>query len=254
MKFNTLNKSVEILDVFLKKHDMLNVAEISNSLKMPRSSIYKYLAALRKHGFVDYEKKTGAYKLGIKFLQYASLVRSQIRIDAVALPYMRKLANEVKETVILSILLNQVAYCVERVGYESGIIFSMQRGAHLPLNSGASAKVLLASLPDEEIDALLRETKMIAFTPNTITDRQKLKENLMKIRRDGYAYSDQEVDVGARAVAAPILNDELRLIAGLCVAGPVQRMDDLKIKKVTKLVIKYAKDISEDLTKQRKSG
>ena len=254
MKFNTLNKSVEILDVFLKKHGMLNVAEISNSLKMPRSSIYKYLAVLRKHGFVDYEKKTGVYRLGIKFLQYASLVRSQIRIDVVALPYMRKLANEVKETVILSILLNQLAYCVERVGYESGIIFSMQRGAHLPLYSGASAKVLLASLPDEEIDALLRETKMIAFTPNTITDRQKLKENLMKIRRDGYAYSDHEVDVGARAVAAPILNDELRLIAGLCVAGPVQRMDDLKIKKVTKRVIKYAKDISEDLTKQGKSG
>jgi DNA-binding IclR family transcriptional regulator len=76
----------------------------------------------------------------------------------------------------------------------------------------------------------------------------------MKTRRGGYAYSDQEVDIGARAVAAPILNDELRLIAGLCVAGPVQRMDDLKIKKVTKRVIKYAKDISEDLTKQGKSG
>lgn len=254
MKFNTLNKSIEILDVFLKKGSMLKVAEISNSLTMPRSSIYKYLAVLREHGFVDYEKQTGSYKLGIKFLQYASLVQSQIRIDAVALPYMRKLSNEVKETVILSVLLNRVAYCVERVGHESGIVFSMQRGAHLPLYSGASAKVLLASLPDEEIDALLRETEMIAFTENTITDRQKLKENLMEIRRDGYSYSDQEVDVGARAVAAPILNDALRLTAGLCVAGPIQRMDDLKIKKVTRLVIKYAKDISEDLTKQGKSG
>ena len=254
MKFNTLNKSIGILDVFLEKRDMLKVAEISNSLKMPRSSIYKYLAVLREHGFVDYEKQTGVYKLGIKFLQYASLVRSQIRIGEVALPYMKKLSNEVKETVILSVLLNQVAYCVERVEYESGIIFSMHRGAHLPLYSGASAKILLASLPDEEIDALLRETKMTAFTQNSITDCQKLRENLMKTRRDGYAYSDQEVDVGARAVAAPILNDELRLTAGLCVAGPIQRMDDLKIKKVTKLVIKYAKDISENLTKQGKSG
>jgi len=254
MKFNTLNKSIEILDVLLKQRSMLKVSEIADSVKMPRSSVYKYLAVLRKHGFVDYERQTGLYRLGIKFLQYASLVRSQIRIDEIALPYMKRLSNEVKETVFLSVLLNRVAYCVERVEYESGIVYSMQRGAHLPLYAGASAKVLLASLPDEEVDALLRETEMIAFTQNTITDREKLWQNLKEIRRKGYAYSDQEVDVGARGVAASILNDEFRLIAGLCVIGPVQRMDDLKIKKATKLVIEYAGDISEVLTKQGKLG
>ena len=81
---------------------------------------------------------------------------------------------------------------------------------------------------------------------------EKLRKNLAEIRRDGYAYSDQEVDAGARGVAAPILNDEFRLTAGLCVAGPIQRMDDLKIKKVTELVIRYAKDISEALSRQGK--
>jgi len=254
MKFNTLNKSIEILDLFLEKRGMLEIAEISSELNMPRSSTYKYLAILREHGFVDHEKKTGLYRLGIKFLQYASLVRSQIRVDTIALPHMKKLSNEVKETVVLSVLLNQVAYCAERVEYESGIVFSMQRGAHLPLYSGASAKVLLASLPDEEIEALLKETELVAFTQNTITDREELWQNLKEIRRKGYAYSDQEVDIGARGVAAPITNDEFLLTAGLCVIGPIQRMDELKIEKVIKLVLKYAKDISEELTKEGKAG
>ena len=230
---------------------MLDVAEISSSLKMPRSSVYKYIAALREHGFVDYDNQAGAYKLGIKFLHYASLVQSQIRLDELALPYMRKLSNEVKETVILSVLINRVAYCVERVEYESGLVFSMQRGAHLPPYSGASAKVLLASLPDHEINEILKETPITPFTKNTITDVRKLRENLMEIKRTGYAYSDQEVDIGARAVAVPILHNELRLVAGLCVAGPVQRMDKPKIEKTKSLLLQYSKYISDALTKQK---
>jgi DNA-binding IclR family transcriptional regulator len=250
MKFSALTKAIDILNLLLTERDMLTVLDISKSLEMPRSSAYKYLAVLREYGFVDYDKQSRVYKLGFKFLEYASLVQSQIRVDKFALPYMRKLAREVKETVILSVLLNNVAYCLERVEHESGIVFSMQRGTHLTLHSGASAKVLLAFSPDDEIDDFLKNTKLVAYTENTITDPSELKKDLQEIRKKGYAYSDQEVDVGARAVAAPIINSDLHLVAGLCVAGPIHRMKDEKLKNVRKMVVNSAEKISEGLTRQ----
>ena len=104
MKFSALTKAIEILDLLLTERDMLSVLDISKSLQMPRSSAYKYLAVLRDYGFVHYDKQARVYKLGLKFLEYTSLVQSQIRVDKIALPYMRKLSREVKETVTLAVL------------------------------------------------------------------------------------------------------------------------------------------------------
>lgn len=244
MQFASLHKAIDIIQLLLDRQEFLEFNEISKALDMPRSSAYKYLAVLRERGFLDYETNTKRYSLGLKFMELGSLVKSQIRIDQVALPYMKELAQSMKETVILSYLSSGVAYCLERVGPESGLVFSMQHGAHLPLYSGASAKVLLAQLPDSEIDEILKRVKLVPLTPNTITDPAELKRNLREIKNQGYAYSDQETDWGARAVAAPIVSSKLGITAGICVVGPAQRMDGEMLKKAQKLVIESARKIS----------
>lgn len=249
MKFVSLHKAVDIIQLFLDRKEFLEFSEISQSLGMPRSSAYKYLAVLRERGFLDYEPNTKRYRLGMKFMELGSLVKSQVRIGEVALPHMRELARDMKETVILSYLSSGVAYCLERVGPESGLLFSMQRGAYLPLYSGASAKVLLAQLPDSEIDAILARVKLVPITPNTIIETEKLKQNLREIKSQGYSYSDQETDWGARAVAAPIVSAKLGIIAGVCVVGPVPRMEGENLERAKKLVVQSANKITEDLAK-----
>jgi DNA-binding IclR family transcriptional regulator len=74
---------------------MLSAREISDSLGTPRSTTYKYLAILREHGLVDYDKESGRYKLGLRLLEFGSFVRSQIEIDKIAIPYMRELSKRV---------------------------------------------------------------------------------------------------------------------------------------------------------------
>jgi DNA-binding IclR family transcriptional regulator len=123
----------------------------------------------------------------------------------------------------------------------------MQRGAHLPLYSGASAKVLLAQLPGEEIDQILDRVELAAITPNTITDPAKLKKNLQEIKAQGWAYSDQETDWGARAVAAPVVSERLGITAGLCVVGPAPRMEGQKLEEAKKLVVQTAGELSRKL-------
>ena len=153
-------------------------------MNMPRSTTYKYLAILKENGLLDYDQYNKKYKLGLKFLEYGFFVQSTIPLDKVALPYMRTLAQEVNETVFLSYLSAGVAYCLERVGGQSGIIFSMQRGANLPLYCGASAKVLLSTLPAKEIEDILQRTILVPFTKNTITDPAKLKKNIMETKKE----------------------------------------------------------------------
>jgi DNA-binding IclR family transcriptional regulator len=240
----SLPKAINILDLFLKERTMLSVPHISAALRIPRSTTYKYLAVLREHGFVDYGEQSGKYKLGLRLLEFGSFVKSKIAIDKVALPYMHRIAKEVGETVMLTVRGHDAVYCLERVEYEDGIRFSVERGARFPLYSGASAKAFLAFMPDDEIETLLNETKLVKYTDNSITDTQELKKNLEEIRKVGYAYSDQEIHAGARAISAPIFNPEGQVIACLAVAGPVQRMDDEKIKTVKKLVARYAAEIS----------
>jgi DNA-binding IclR family transcriptional regulator len=249
MQFTSLHKALDIIQLLLDHKEIMDFREISESLNMPRSSAYKYLAVLRDRGFLDFEPNTKRYRLGLKFMELGSLVKSQIRIDQIALPYMKELAEVMKETVILSYLSSGVAYCLERVGPESGLVFSMQRGAHLPLYSGASAKVLLAQLPDSEIDDILKRVTLTSFTPNTITDPEKLRQNIREIKTQGFAYSDQETDWGARAIAAPVVNSKLGIIASLCVVGPAQRMSGKKLEKAKKLVIESARKVSGKLSK-----
>ena len=248
MSFNTLIKGIDILNLFLRKRASLAAGDISKALKLPKSTTYKYLAVLMEKGLLDRDSATGEYRLGFRLFEYGSLVQAQNPLHKIALPYMRRLSDEVGETVILSVLRNRVAYCLERVESEKGIIFSMQRGAYLPLHSGASAKILLAFLPDEEIDLFLKQVKLARYTKYTITEPRKLKANLREIRELGYAFSDQEVDIGARAISAPIFNYAHQVIGGLSVAGPIQRLDKRKIEKLKSVVVQYARNISRELS------
>jgi DNA-binding IclR family transcriptional regulator len=246
MSFNTLAKSLDIIDLLMKTKVNMNVTEISKELKMPKSTTYKYLAILRDKGFLEFDNTAGTYMLGFKFLEFASVVQSQSQLDKIAFPHMKKLYLEVKETIILSVLKFGKAYCLERIEGEGGIVFSMQRGSHLPLHCGASAKVLLA-FSDEDVDTLLGEEKLKKYTPYTITDPEVLKKHLQEIKKAGYAFSDQEVDIGARAISAPIFNKQKKLAGALCIVGPVHRFSEERMKVLKKSVIDYAKTISAEL-------
>jgi DNA-binding IclR family transcriptional regulator len=246
MSFNTLAKSLDIIDLLMKTKVNMNVNEISQELKMPKSTTYKYLAILRDKGFLEYDNTASTYTLGFKFLELASVVQAQSRFDKIAYPHMKRLYLEAKETIILSVLKFGKSYCLERIEGEGGIVFSMQRGSYLPLHCGASAKVLLA-FSDENIDQLLGEEKLKKYTPYTITDPEVLKKHLREIKKAGYAFSDQEVDIGARAISAPIFDRQNKLAGGLCIIGPVHRMSEERMKSLKKTLIDCTNAISAEL-------
>jgi len=116
----------------------------------------------------------------------------------------------------------------------------------MPLHAGASSKILLAYLPAEEQDRIM-ERGLPRYTENTITDPIQLKKELAGIREKGYAYSDQELDSAAKAIAAPIRDHSGKAIAGLSLAGSVDRFNEENLERYIRLVKECADKISKVL-------
>ena len=247
-QFKSLLRAIDILDL-LEENAALTVMEISDLLAFPRSTTYKYLAVMKESRMVDYDAVLGKYKLGMRLLELGTAVQDRIALDRLARPYMEELSNHLGETVGLTVLEGNYAVYVEKFEPRRGstMVLLLRRGIRFPLHAGAASKILLAHQEDEAIEAFLRTQKLTKYTEKTIVDPDKLKQEVKAIRKAGYAFSEEEIDVGVRALAAPIFDHEGKIAAGLVVFGPSQRIDDEKREKILKSVLECSKRISRSI-------
>jgi IclR family transcriptional regulator, KDG regulon repressor len=245
-QFKSLLRAIDILDV-LQEKNALSVAEISKLVGFPRSTTYKYLAVMRGRRLVDYEQGLEKYRLGMRLFELGNAVQNRIAIDRIAHPYMEHLANQFGETVALTVLDGNCAVYVENVEPEtsSSTVLSLRKVIRLPLHAGAASKILLAHLEDEKIETFLKTQKLVKYTGKTIVGPDELRKEVEAIRKAGYAFSEEEVDLGVRALAAPIFDHEGKIAAGLVIFGPTQRIDGHKREKILKSILECSKKISK---------
>jgi DNA-binding IclR family transcriptional regulator len=120
-------------------------------------------------------------------------------------------------------------------------------GEYFPLHAGASGKVLLAYLPDEERKRILSQIPLERFTPRTVTDPEELERDLERIRKRGYAVSKGEREAGAYSIVAPVWNASGRVVASLTISGPIFRLSDKRLKANIRGVLAAAREVSERL-------
>ena len=244
----SLAHGLNILLLYDISHPVFTVSEISKKLGYSQSKTYRLVRTLIKYGLLQENHGTAQYSLGLNVLRLGLLSQQQFNISVIARPLMKQLSLLTKETVLLTAVNGTRGIVLERVESEEPIRYSLfQPGASIPLHCGASSKILMAYLPEEEWDRIIAKEGLKRYTPNTITDVDQLKAHLREIRKRGYTFSDQEVDRDVRAVAAPILNNLGELVAGLSVAGPAYRINKKKISPCGKIVIEYAQRISNHL-------
>lgn len=235
-----------ILSLFNKSHPTLDADEISQAIGVPKSSVYRYLNTLIQESVLDYDPNLRRYSLGLKVFELGATAYYHLDLRETAASFIRELADKTKETVYLTALNRDMAVCIDRIESDFPIRLSIERGESIPLHASATARVLMAYLPDAEQEKIVKGG-LKKFTENTITNPVELKKNLRQIQKSGFAYSDQELDLGARAVSAPIFNFFGRVVAGLSIAGPVHRFTDDKMEEYRTLVIDYSKKISSRL-------
>lgn len=243
------DRTIDVLTAFDEEHAVLTAEELAERLGMSRSTTYRYLQSLRSSGLIEEGEANGAFRLGPLIFKLARIARKGVDtgLSEIALPIMRKLTEQTEETTLLTRLFNQHVVCIEHVESPQRIRLSYERGMVLPINAGSPAKVLLAYLKPDELDALLKATPLQRFTDTTITDPDLLRKDLVTIRARGYAVSNGELDVGVRGVSAPILNEREQAVASLSTASPAFRLDESVLPRMIQAVQAAAHTISQRL-------
>ena len=237
-------KTLDILDLFDLNDRALTVAQISEKIKQPQSSVYRYVRLLRERDLLREERK-GVYSLGYKMLKYYRILRLDSNLAVIAEEEMKKLTSELNETSILLVPSNLQAVCIATVSSQHKIKVTSEPGEILPLYGGASSKSLLAYLDERVLESLYTKTEVLAYTENTITSLSEMKAHLQEIRNKGYAFSDSEIDESVVGYGVPIFDSNNTVVASLSVAG----LKDNMLKKDSKKIVQSLKETAEKIQK-----
>lgn len=240
----TFETGLELLLLFEEGTGRLSVSELAARLGLPVSTTYRYVKTLRSYRFLEPCEPAGHYRLGLRCLQLARLVHTQLTIPGLALPVMQQLTQASGETTLLTVRYGLQAICAEKVESPQTLRLSFERGKVMPLHAGASSVVLLAFADKVDIDEVLRAAPQLRFTDHTITEPDAMAERLRSDRAKGYVFSESEVDLDTRAIAAPVYDAAGRLAAGLSIAGPAQRLPDERTPALARQVIDAAHQVS----------
>jgi len=245
--FTSLEKAIDIISLFDSEHQDFSAHDISQKLKLPLSTTYKYLDVLLKRDFLSKDKDAKKFSLGLMFFKLGNLASAKIKPVDVARPHMQTLSKISGETVTLTVVKGWESLCVEKIETPKKIQLVVERGSSIPLHAGSSQTILLAYQDESFIEAMIEKRNLTKIGDNTLTEPDRLREELASIRKQGYAFSDSAVEPGAAAIAAPIFDNEGRIAAGLSVVGPRDRIRGEHFMELVDMVKEGAGKISYDL-------
>ncbi|SFL31507.1 IclR family transcriptional regulator [Halanaerobium salsuginis] len=243
----SLDRAIDILEIILQQENGMGVTEISRELDLHKSTVYRLLDTLKFRGYLEKNEENHKYFAGIKLFELSSLVLNDIDNRMRLRPYLEELMQETQETIHLGILDEGEIIYLDKVESNATIRMYSQVGKRVPAHSTSLGKAILAYLPVEKVINLLQEKGMPAKTKNTITDLEQFIEHLNKVKKQGYAIDDEELEADIRCLAGPIFNHRGEVIAAFSVSAPITRMTEQRMVKLEELVVKYSQKMSRSL-------
>ncbi|AYK07613.1 IclR family transcriptional regulator [Brevibacillus laterosporus] len=220
---SSVKKSCHLMQLFLDSPRELGVTEISKKLAMSKSAAHKLLTTLESEGFIRQNQKTKQYALGYTLLELGSKVLRDHNTVEYTKPHLVELAGQTKELVCLCIMDGKDAIYVDKIDSEYPIRFTVDAYRRFPLYATSSARCLLAYQSETFIDEVLA-SGLKAYTPQSLTSTEEMKQRLTTIRRNGYEVSSNLRNVGVTVIAAPIFDATGQAIASISLIGPSERM------------------------------
>jgi IclR family KDG regulon transcriptional repressor len=244
----TIDRFVEILDYFAQGHEVVSLTELSEYLNLPKSTLHRFLIGLESHGIVRRDANDKKWRLGYHLIVWGLAAAESTTLREIAKPFMTELVAASGETAILTVYHDHEVLCIDMNETSHTLRLKMEIGAQRAAHAGASSKVLIAYLPEDEVMAIVKEKGLPKLCTNTITNVDELKAELARIRARGYADSLEETDPGAWGTATPIRDWKGQVVGAIGVAGPTMRYSSEKVKQYATMCGEYAEKISAALS------
>jgi len=240
-----VSHALDLLEQFHGEVDELGVTELSKRLGLHKNNVFRLLATLESRGYIEQNKATENYRLGLKALELGQTFIKQMGLLRQAQPILEDLVKECNETSYVSIFKDASIVYLDAVESDMTVRVVSRVGSRLPTYCTASGKVHLAFLPEEEINAMLSSQELKRHTSTTLTTIEELRKQLKVIAEQGYAVDNEELDPGVKCVAAPIRDYTRRLVGALSISGPSMRFGDDRIEKeLIPKVVQAARELS----------
>jgi len=221
-----IERMFTLIDVLASREEPVSLKEISERTGLHPSTAHRILNDLATGRFID-RPQAGSYRLGMRFLELGNLVKSRLNVRDAALTPMRELHKQIQQPVSLSIRQGDEIVYIERAYSErSGMQVVRAIGGRAPLHLTSVGKLFLAADEPQRVRSYATRTGLTGHTKNSITQLAALERELNKVRQTGVARDEEELEVGVRCMAAGILDDQGRLVAGLSISAPTSRLEE----------------------------
>ena len=242
-RLSSVANSIRLLTSFSGEADELGITMLSTRLRLAKSTVHRLAATLTASGFLEQNRNTGKYRLGMTLFELGALVRRRMDVANEGRPKLRELLEKTGETVQLGIVDQLSVLYVYEMESPRAIRMAAAVGGRAPLHCTAVGKVLLAYQPAQFVEQVL-EAGLAAYTLKTITQREDVLAMLAEVRSREHAVDDEESESGLRAIAAPVRNHSGAVVAAVGLAAPVQRMNRKAMQSCVPTVIETANAVS----------
>jgi len=221
-----LERAFALLDVLAAHQDPVSLKQIAEQTGLHPSTAHRILNDLTIGRYVD-RPEAGSYRLGMRMLEMGNLVKARLDVRDAALAPMRELHKITHQPVNLSMRQGDEIVYIERAYSErSGMQVVRAIGGRAPLHLTSVGKLFLARDDAQRVRAYAARTGLAGHTRNSITELSALERELARVNQYGTARDDEELELGVRCMAAGILDDQGKLVAGLSISAPADRLEE----------------------------
>jgi IclR family KDG regulon transcriptional repressor len=243
----SVSHALDVIEQFYGEADELGVTELSKRLKLHKNNIFRLLATLESRGYIEQNKATENYRLGVRSLQLGQAYVGRMGLLRQARPIMEALVKQCRESAYVAVSRRGGMVPLDSVDADQPIRLVSNIGESLPLHCTAVGKAHLAFESEDELKVRLPEG-LKKYTSSTITERQALLQQLRTVLEKGYSVDGGEYVDDVRSIAVPIKDYTRQVVGTLAVSGPAYRMSTERIQKeMAPLVVKAGKELSSRL-------
>ncbi len=240
----SVERALSILSVLGNDEDGYRLTDLAQRTGLSVSTVHRLLTTLEQHHFVQFDRSDGMWHVGRAAFRVGSAFVRQRNFVAPALPILRRLRDQTRETANLGVVDEGEVVVLTQVESREIMRAITRVGGRAPMVSSGMGKAILATYPDSDVDTIIRRHGIRKLTEKAITSPARLKADLEETRRRGYAIDDEEYVVGLRCVAAVVYNHQAEALCAISISGLSARVTDERVERLGVLVAEAARELT----------
>jgi DNA-binding IclR family transcriptional regulator len=238
----SLAKGLHIMEL-LSDNEALTVTQVARIMNINRAGSHRFLSTLKELGYAD-KDESSRYYLTSKVIELGMKVLDRFEIRKIAHPFLQELSTKFNETINLGYFSGNEVLTIDKIDSTEILRMDAGIGGGEPAYCTSLGKAILAFLPDARLEIYLDTVELTAFTPNSVTSKEKLKEELLQIKEKGYAIDDEELSVGLRCIGAPLFDHSGQAHYAISISGPSIRFGSKRIEEMQRELKKISQILS----------